>query len=76
MALELARSGADLAAVADSLRARDSAAGQAGDVQAGILVCIGADDPFVPAEQRLAFEQEMRAADVDWRMNVYGGGGP
>ena len=45
----------------------------AGDVKAGILVCIGADDPIVPPEQRAAFEQEMRAADVDWRMNVYGG---
>src|SRR5258705_326105 len=24
-------------------------------------------------EHRLAFEDEMRAASVDWRMNVYGG---
>jgi dienelactone hydrolase len=28
---------------------------------------------MVPAEQRASFEQEMRAAEVDWRMNLYGG---
>jgi dienelactone hydrolase len=27
----------------------------------------------LPAEQRLAFEEEMRAAGVDWQLNVYGG---
>jgi dienelactone hydrolase len=74
MALELARSGADLAAVVgfhSGLGTQRPA--RAGDIKAGILVCIGADDPMVPAEQRAAFEQEMRAADVDWRMNIYGG---
>ena len=38
-----------------------------------VLVCIGAEDPFVPPDQRLAFEQEMREGGVDWRMNLYGG---
>jgi dienelactone hydrolase len=74
MALELARSGADLAAVVgfhSGLGTQRPA--RAGDIKAGILVCIGADDPMVPAEQRAAFEQEMRATDVDWRMNIYGG---
>jgi dienelactone hydrolase len=74
MALELARSGADLAAVVgfhSGLQTQRPA--EPGGVKAGILVCIGADDPMVPVEQRSAFEQEMRAADVDWRMNVYGG---
>jgi dienelactone hydrolase len=33
---------------------------------------VGADDPIVPIEQRVAFETEMRAAGVDWTMNVYG----
>ena len=27
----------------------------------------------VPLEQRLAFEEEMRAGGVDWRMDLYGG---
>jgi dienelactone hydrolase len=36
-------------------------------------MCVGADDPIVPLERRVAFEEEMRAAGVDWRMNLYGG---
>ena len=36
-------------------------------------MCIGADDPLIPPEQRADFEDEMRAGDVDWRMNLYGG---
>ena len=27
----------------------------------------------MPPEQRIAFEEEMRAGGVDWRMNLYGG---
>jgi dienelactone hydrolase len=74
MALELARSGAEVAVVVgfhSGLATQRPA--RAGEVKAGILVCIGADDPVVPPEQRLAFEQEMRAAEVDWRINLYGG---
>jgi len=74
LALELARKGADLQAVVgfhSSLTAPEPA--QPNDIKAKILVCIGAIDPIVPGEQRLAFEQEMTAADVDWRMNLYGG---
>jgi len=36
-------------------------------------VCIGADDPVIPPDQRQAFEEEMRAAGVDWQMHLYGG---
>jgi dienelactone hydrolase len=74
MALELARGGANLALVVgfhSGLATQRPA--QAGEVKTAILVCIGADDPLVPAEQRMAFEHEMRAAEVDWRMNLYGG---
>ncbi len=74
MALELARSGADISVVVgfhSGLGTQRPA--RPAEVKAGILVCIGADDPMVPAEQRAAFEQEMRAAEVDWRMNLYGG---
>ena len=39
-------------------------------------MCCGADDPVVTVEQRHAFENEMRAADVaDWRIELYGGVG-
>ena len=74
MALELARSGADLRAVVGfhsglaTTRPED-----ASRIRASVLVCIGADDPLVPEEQRRAFEEEMRAAQVDWRMYLYGG---
>jgi dienelactone hydrolase len=41
----------------------------------GVLVCIGADDPIIPPEQRADFEKEMKAAGVDWRLQLYGGAG-
>ena len=43
------------------------------NIKAKILVCIGADDPAVPPEHRKAFEDEMRAGQVDWQMTVFGG---
>lgn len=74
MALELARDGADLKAVVgfhsglSTTRPQDAA-----NITGAVLVCIGADDPMIPPEQRTAFEAEMRAGGVDWRMNLYGG---
>jgi dienelactone hydrolase len=74
MSLELARSGADLKAVVGfhsglaTTRPQD-----ASNIVGKVLVCIGAEDPLVPPEQRQAFEQEMRNGGVDWRMNLYGG---
>jgi dienelactone hydrolase len=38
-----------------------------------VLVIIGADDPIIPPEQRLDFEKEMKAAGIDWRLQLYGG---
>jgi dienelactone hydrolase len=74
MALELARSGANLAAVVGFHSGlATSARGEAKAIQANILVCIGADDPHIPAEQRAAFEQEMRDARAQWQMSIYGG---
>ena len=75
-ALELARSGADLKAVVGLHSGLATARPQdAGAIRAKILTCIGADDPIIPAEQRLAFEKEMNEGGVDWRMNLYGGAG-
>jgi dienelactone hydrolase len=74
MVLELARSGADLAAVVGFHSGLGTAAPAApGAVKAKVLTCIGADDPMIPVEQRTAFENEMRNAGADWRMNLYGG---
>lgn len=74
MALELGRFGAPLAAIAGfhcglaPIRSDDAA-----NIKAKVLVCIGADDPAIPAEQRIDFENEMRAGKVDWTMHIYGG---
>jgi len=40
---------------------------------AKILVLHGHDDPMVPPDQLLAFEQEMTAAKADWQVLVFGG---
>jgi dienelactone hydrolase len=75
-ALELARSGADLKAVVGFHSGLATARpGDAANIKARVLVNIGADDPIIPPEQRLAFENEMTGGGVDWRMNLYGGAG-
>jgi dienelactone hydrolase len=72
--LELARTGADLKAVVGfhaglhTTRPEDSA-----NIVGTVLVCVGSEDPYVTAEDRAGFEAEMRAAEVDWSMHVYGG---
>ena len=74
MSLELARGGAPFKAVVGfhsglgTTRPED-----AKNITGSVLVCIGAEDPIIPPEQRIAFEEEMRAGGVDWRMNLYGG---
>jgi dienelactone hydrolase len=74
MALELARSGADIvAAVGFHSGLATSAPQDAKQIKGKVLVCIGADDPAVPLEQRTAFEQEMRAGQVNWQLTVFGG---
>jgi len=72
--LELARSGAPTAGVVsfhgnlDTPNPKD-----ARNIQGRVLVMHGADDPLVPDEQVLAFQQEMRRGNVDWQMVFYGG---
>lgn len=72
--LELARSGTELDAVISfhgNLDTPDPSDAQR--IRTSILVCHGANDPAVPREQVTAFEDEMRAADVDWQLIEYGG---
>ncbi|HEX5268287.1 MAG TPA: dienelactone hydrolase family protein [Acidimicrobiales bacterium] len=74
MALELARSGADLRAVVGFHSGLGTSRPEdARQIKASVLVCIGADDPMVPDGQRRGFEEEMRAAGVDWRLYLFGG---
>ncbi|HEY5070539.1 MAG TPA: dienelactone hydrolase family protein [Caulobacteraceae bacterium] len=74
--LELARSGAEVAAVVGFHSGLGTTRpAEAGAVKARILVQVGADDPLVPADARLAFEKEMTAAGADWRLTLFGGVG-
>lgn len=72
--LELARAGADIAGVVSfhgGLGAADGMEATAGGVKARVLVCHGAADPHVPAEEVAAFRDEMHAAEVDWQFIAY-----
>lgn len=74
--LEMARAGEPLKAVVGFHSGLGTARpASQGAVQAKVLVQIGADDPIIPPEQRLAFEKEMTEAKVDWRLLLYGGAG-
>ena len=73
-ALELARSGADVLGVVSFHGGLDTPTpGDAKNVKARLLVLTGADDPNVPPSQVSAFEDEMRAAKVDWQLVAYSG---
>lgn len=71
--LELARSGADVKGVISihGIFATGNVPNQ--PITAKVLCLHGHDDPMVPPDQVLAFEQEMTAANVDWQVHVYGG---
>lgn len=74
LVLELARTGADLKAVVGfhpglrPTRPADSA-----NIVGSVLICVGSEDPYVTVDDRTAFEAEMREAQADWRMLLYGG---
>jgi dienelactone hydrolase len=72
--LELARSGADIAGAVTfhgalaTPKPEDSK-----NIKAKVLVFQGSEDPFVPQEAVLAFQNEMQRAGVDWQMVIFGG---
>jgi len=72
--LELARSGADLKAVVSFHGGLDTPTpADARNIKGKVLAMQGGDDPFVPAKQVEAFEDEMRKGGVDWQFITYGG---
>ncbi len=74
MVLELARDRADLKAVVGfHPGSADHDPEDSRNITGKVLVCIGSEDPMMAAVDRLAFEEEMRAAGVDWQMILYGG---
>ena len=73
-ALELARSGADIAGVVSFHGGLNTPnANDAKQSKAKVLALHGADDPHVPPAEVAAFEKEMRDAKVDWSLVAYGG---
>ena len=73
-ALELARSGADIAGVVSFHGGLDSPSPADGkNIKAKILICHGADDPFVPANEIEAMKSEFNKSAVDWQMIYYSG---
>lgn len=72
--LELARSGADVKGVVSfhgGLGTPDSM--DAFNIKGKVLICRGAEDPFVQKEEVEAFQKEMSNAKVPVRMEVYPG---
>lgn len=72
--LELARSGAPVAAVASfhGLLTTGRPA-HAGAISARILVCTGARDPLVPPADIASFQVEMTNTEADWQLMLFGG---
>jgi dienelactone hydrolase len=74
VALELARSGADIAGTVSfhgQLNTPNPA--DAKNIKGKVLVLHGAIDPVVPPAEVAAFEKEMEDAKVDWQLVSYGG---
>lgn len=72
--LELARSGEPIQGVISFHGGLNTPnVEDAKNIKAKVLVLHGADDPAVPQEEVLAFQDEMRKAKVDWQMIAYGG---
>ncbi|BDU77886.1 dienelactone hydrolase family protein [Mesoterricola sediminis] len=73
-ALEAARGGLPVKAVVSFHGGLDNPPDRAAaPIAAKILVCHGADDPFVPARDVAAFQDEMRQAKADYVFIAYAG---
>ncbi|HEY1549476.1 MAG TPA: dienelactone hydrolase family protein [Kofleriaceae bacterium] len=70
--LELARSGADVRAVA-SVHGGLATQARATQIHARVLICTGAADPHANGDARAAICDELEAAGADWQMLVLGG---
>jgi len=71
--LELARAGADVGGVISIHGIFTPGDVPNNAITARVLCLHGQDDPMVPPEQVLDFENEMSAAGADWQMHAYGG---
>lgn len=72
--LEMARAGVELGGVV-SFHAglKSMIPEEKRNISSRVLVCTGANDPHVPLEEVVAFEDEMRRTDADWQVMCFGG---
>ena len=71
--LELARGGADVLGVISIHGIFSPGSEPNATVTAKVLCLHGQDDPMVPPEQVLEFQNEMSVAKADWQVHSYGG---
>jgi dienelactone hydrolase len=72
--MELARAGAPLRCAIGFHPGLRRPAGSASElITARILMMVGDDDPLVPPDDRAAFLAEMKTAQANWEMHVFGG---
>jgi len=71
-ALDLARSGADVAGVASFHGLLDPPGIQPQPIKAKVLVFHGWDDPMAPPESVVALGNELTEAGADWQIHAYG----
>lgn len=69
--LALARDGAELAAAVSFHGGLKNIAGKS-EIKCPVMVLHGADDPFVPAEDVAAIQDEFREHKVDWQFVQFG----
>ncbi|MFE2108536.1 dienelactone hydrolase family protein [Kitasatospora sp. NPDC059463] len=73
IALELGRAGEDLRAIGTVNGLVTGRPGETERIRCPVWAGVGSEDPIMAPAQREAFAAEMQAADVDWRLVVYGG---
>ncbi len=71
-ALDLARSGADIAGVASFHGLLDPPGLPPQPIKAKVLAFHGWDDPMAPPEALVALGEELTAAGADWQIHAYG----
>ncbi len=72
-ALELARSGADVKGFVSFHGSLDTPTPEdAGNIKGKVLILHGADDPYSPMKDVMALMAEMKAANVNYEVDLYG----
>jgi len=71
-ALDVARTGIDIAGVVSFHGLFDPPGWDAGKIKAKVLVLHGWDDPMAKPESVVALGQELTAAAADWQIHAYG----